>query len=81
MSLNAVNDKHLAVTVNTLCTVCILFTFQLDTTVLQLSRSSIMSVVVDEERMRSGHWLGLVVCVPFSALTLMVGRQEGHPAH
>jgi len=36
--------------------------------------------VVDEERMRPGHWLGLVLCVPFSALTLIAGWQEGHPA-
>jgi len=35
---------------------------------------------VDEERMRPGHWLGLVPCVPFFALTLMVGWQ-GHRAH
>jgi len=34
---------------------------------------SISSPVVDEERMRPGHWLGLMVYVPFSALTLMVG--------
>jgi len=40
-----------------------------------------VSLVVDEECTRSGHWLGLVFCVPFSALTLMVGWQEGHPAH
>jgi len=25
-----------------------------------------------------GHWLGLVLCVPFSALTLMVGWQKRH---
>jgi len=44
-------------------------------------------MVMDKERMRSGHWLALVLCVPFtalllafSALTLLVGRQEGHPA-
>jgi len=43
--------------------------------------TSIRSPVVDEERMRSGHWLELVFCVPFRALTLMVGWQEGHPAH
>ena len=42
--------------------------------------TSIRSPVVDEERMRSGHWLGSVICVPFSALTLMVGWQEGHLA-
>jgi len=42
---------------------------------------SVRSPVMDEERMRPGHWLGLVHCVPFSALTLIVGLQEGHPAH
>jgi len=31
----------------------------------------IRSLVVDEERMRPGHWLGLVLCVAFSALTLL----------
>ena len=31
---------------------------------------SIRSPVVDEERMRPGHWLGLVFCVPFTALDL-----------
>ena len=35
---------------------------------------------MDEERMRPGHWLGLELCVPFTALTLMAGWQEGHPA-
>ena len=33
--------------------------------------TSIMSQVVEKER--PGHWLGLVLCVPFSALTPMVG--------
>jgi len=33
--------------------------------------TSIMSHVVEKER--PGHWLGLVLCVPFSALTPMVG--------
>jgi len=42
---------------------------------------SIRSLVVDEERMRSGHWLGRVLCVSFSALTLLVVCHEGHPAH
>ena len=28
--------------------------------------------------MRPGHWLGLVLCVPFSALALTVGGQEEH---
>jgi len=37
--------------------------------------------VVDEERMRSGHELGSMLCVSFSALTLMVGCQEGHLTH
>ena len=32
--------------------------------------------MVDEERMRPGHWLGLVLCVPFSSLTLMVGDMK-----
>jgi len=37
---------------------------------------------VDEERrMRSGHRLRLVLCGPFTALTLMVGWQEGPPVH
>ena len=38
-----------------------------------LCASVTRSPVVDEERMSSGHWLVLVHCVPFSALTLMVG--------
>ena len=37
--------------------------------------------VVDEERIRPGHWLGLVLCVPFSYLIIMVGLQKEHPAH
>jgi len=42
---------------------------------------SIKSPVVDDkERMRPGHWLGSVLCVPFSALTLVFGWQDGHPA-
>jgi len=45
------------------------------------SMRSVRSLVVDEERMRSGHWLGSVLCVSFCALTLMVGWQEGHVAH
>ena len=31
---------------------------------------------MDEERMRPGRWLGLVLCV---SLTLMISWQEGHP--
>jgi len=34
---------------------------------------AIMSPMVGEERIRPGHSLGLVFCVPFSALTLMQG--------
>jgi len=30
--------------------------------------------------MKKGRWLGLVISVPFSALMLLVGRQEGHAA-
>ena len=37
--------------------------------------------MLDEERMRPGRWLGTVLCVPYSALTLLVLWQEGHPAH
>jgi len=36
--------------------------------------------VVDEKEMRPGRWLRSVLCVYFSALTLMVGWQEGHGA-
>jgi len=35
---------------------------------------------VDEKRMRPGHWLGSVLCVPFSALTQTVQWQKGHLA-
>jgi len=31
---------------------------------------------MDEERMRPGHWLGLVLCVPLDAFLLMVGCWE-----
>jgi len=34
---------------------------------------SMRSPVADEERMRPGHWLGSLLCVSFSALTLTVG--------
>jgi len=39
---------------------------------------SIKSLVVNEARLRPG--LGLVHCLPFSALTLVIGWREGHPA-
>jgi len=34
--------------------------------------------VVDEERMRLGHWLGSVLHVPSSALILLAGCQARH---
>ena len=43
--------------------------------------SSIRSPVVDEERMRRGNWLELMLCVPSSAFRLMVCWQEGQSAH
>ena len=36
--------------------------------------------MVKEEKIRSGHQFGSVLHVSFSALTLLVGCQEGHPA-
>jgi len=33
----------------------------------------IRSLVVGEEKMTSGHWLGLVLYVSFGVLTLMAG--------
>jgi len=42
--------------------------------------SSISSPVVEEGRLRPGHWLELVLCISFHALTLMVGWQERHLA-
>jgi len=44
------------------------------------SAPSARSPVVDEERMRPGHWLESVLCITFITLSLMVGWQEGHPA-
>jgi len=41
---------------------------------------SFTRAVVCEERMRQGQWLESVLCVPFSALTLMVGWLEGYRA-
>jgi len=38
------------------------------------------SPVVDNERMRPGHGLKSVLCVAYSALTLLVGWWEGHQA-
>ena len=36
---------------------------------------------MDEERMRPGHRLVVVLCVSFIALTLTVGSQKGRPDH
>jgi len=33
---------------------------------------------MNEEQMRPGHWLGLVLYIPFSALTLMVGGRKNN---
>jgi len=38
---------------------------------------SIRSLVVDEERMRPGHWLGTVLLVSFSVLTRLDDRRKG----
>jgi len=35
--------------------------------------------VVDEERMRAGHWLGSVLSLPFSALTRLGDRKDTQP--
>jgi len=43
------------------------------------SAPSDRSLALDKERMKPGHWLGSVLCVPFSVLTLLIGWQEGHP--
>jgi len=45
------------------------------------SAASIRSPVVDWERTRPGHWFRSVLFAAFSALTLLVGWQQGHPAH
>ena len=46
------------------------------------SNTPIRSPVVDEERMRPGHWLGSVLCVPFSVLTLLHdGRDANEPVN
>jgi len=36
---------------------------------------------MDEERIMPGHWLGLVLGVPSSALTLMIRWQQKYLAH
>jgi len=41
---------------------------------------SITSPAVDEKRMRTGQWLGLVLYLPFSALRLMSGWQNICPS-
>jgi len=37
---------------------------------------SVRSSVVNAVRMRPGHWLEFVLCVPISTLTLTIGWQE-----
>jgi len=41
------------------------------------STLSVRSPIVDEERMMPGYWLGYVICILFSTLTLkLVGRKD-----
>jgi len=40
------------------------------------SNATVRSMVMDEERLRPGYWLGSVIWVSFSALMLLVGWQE-----
>jgi len=48
---------------------------------IRLLRTTAVRIpVVHEEGMMPGHWLGLVLSVSVSALILMVGSQERHPA-
>jgi len=44
------------------------------------SPSYVRSSVVSEELMRPGLWLGLVLCVLCSVMTLIIGWQGGHLA-
>ena len=37
--------------------------------------------MVGEEKTIAGHWLGYEFCIPFSALTLVVGCQDEHLAN
>jgi len=37
---------------------------------LSESQHKMSNITVDEERMRPDHWLTLVLCVPFSALSM-----------
>ena len=39
--------------------------------------TSLKTPVVDEERMRPGHWFMSVLCVSFSSLILLIGRISG----
>jgi len=41
----------------------------------------VRSHAVDEETMKTGHLLELVLCVPLGTLTLTVGLQERHLTH
>ena len=56
-----------------MCFVCQLIGTGVGKLVWGSSALSDSSLVVDETGMRPGHWLGLVVYVSLSALTLFVG--------
>ena len=45
------------------------------------SGCSMRSLLLDEDRMRLGQWVGSVLCISSSALSLLIGWQEGHQAH
>jgi len=42
---------------------------------------SIRSLEVNEERIRPGHWLGLMCCFLLVLLTLLARWLDGHTAH
>jgi len=42
---------------------------------------SVRSLILDEEKMRQSQWLGLVLCIPLTSMTLTAGLQEGYLAH
>jgi len=41
---------------------------------------AVRSLVLDEEKIRPGHWLVVVLAISLRASTLMIGWQNGHPA-
>ena len=48
-----------------------------DSQVIGSNASSVRIPLVVGEKIRPCRWLELVLCVPFSALTLMAGWQDG----